>query len=370
MNKYPKSVGRQSLVVSRKNKKDRRDGIIDRNDIISDHQRRPTTDDRRILVTGGAGYIGSHTIHYLISQGVKPESIIVLDNLVYGHRKLLPSEIKFIEGDLLDRKKIDQIFKNNQIEAVFHFAAYNIVSDSMKDPGKYFYNVTGTVNLLEAMVRGDCKKLIFSSTAAIYGFPKKMPIDEDTEILPTNPYGESKFQAEKILEWYSKIYGIKSIRLRYFNAAGADFGIGELHDPETHLIPLVLKTILGGGKQISVFGRDYPTADGTCIRDYIHVSDLAKAHYLALGKLSEKNFQSDYYNLGTGRGISVQEIIDLCQKVSGQKIGIKYTNRRPGDPPILVSSSKKAERELDWQAEHNIEDIIKSAFLWHQKCSR
>jgi len=336
------------------------------------HTQRPTPHAPRptILVTGGAGYIGSHTVHYLISQGVKPESIIVFDNLVYGHRKFLPSKVKFVEGDLLNQEKINQIFKNNQIEAVFHFAAYNIVSDSMKNPGKYFYNTTGTVNLLEAMVRGDCKKMVFSSTAAIYGFPKKMPIDEDTEILPVNPYGESKFQVEKILEWYSKIYGIKSIRLRYFNAAGADFGIGELHNPETHLIPLVFKAIFGEMKQISVFGHDYPTIDGTCIRDYIHVTDLAKAHYLALMKLSEKNFQSDCYNLGIGSGVSVQEIIDLCQKVSGQKIDIKYTDRRPGDPSILVSSSKKAEKELGWRAEHDIDDIIESAFLWHQECSK
>ena len=322
----------------------------------------------KILITGGAGYIGSHTVHYLISQGIKPSNIFVFDNLVYGHKEFLPSDINFIEGDLLNKNQINSVFEENKIDYVIHFAAYAYVGESMKNPGKYFENnIIGGLNLLEAMLNGGCKKIIFSSTCATYGIPEENPISERCIQKPINPYGESKLMFEKILEWYSKIYNIKSVRLRYFNACGAGFGIGELHDPETHLIPLVLQTAKGFREYISVFGDDYNTKDGTCVRDYIHVIDLADAHYKALTLLDEEYFKTDYFNLGTGVGVSVKNIVETSKKITGIDFGVKIEKRRGGDPDELIANPEKANSLLNWKAKYDIEKVIQDAWDWEKK---
>lgn len=321
----------------------------------------------KILVTGGAGYIGSHTVKYLLEQKILPEDIIVFDNLVYGHEDVIPEGVTFVKGDLLNKQDIDVVFEKNKIDAVIHFAAYAYVGESMTNPFKYFENnIVGGLNLLNSMTKHDCKKIIFSSTCATYGMPDKTPIDEQEKQSPINAYGESKLMFEKILEWFGKIHKVKSIRLRYFNAAGAAYGIGERHDPETHLIPLVLETALGKRDSIKVFGDDYMTPDGTCIRDYIHVVDLASAHYKALQYLENDDVLTDYFNLGTGKGSSVKEIIDLSKKISGVDFKVVMEERRPGDPDILVADPYKANDILGWKAEYDIEKIITSAWEFHK----
>ena len=319
-----------------------------------------------ILVCGGAGYIGSHTVYELVDRG---EEVIVLDNLQTGHRAAVHSMAKFYNGDIRDRKFLDKVFSEREIEAVIHFAANSLVGESIIDPLKYYdNNVYGTQVLLEAMNKYNVKKIVFSSTAAVYGEPENPLILESDTTNPTNPYGETKLAMEKMFKWADRAYGIKYISLRYFNVAGAHVKaeIGEDHNPETHLIPLILQVPLGKREEISIFGDDYGTYDGTCIRDYIHVTDIADAHILALEKL-RRDRSSDIYNLGNGEGFSVKEMIEAARGVTGHPIPAKVTDRRPGDPPKLVASSKKAMEELGWRPRfRNVEDIIKSAWKWHQ----
>ncbi|MCR2803456.1 UDP-glucose 4-epimerase GalE [Paenibacillus soyae] len=317
-----------------------------------------------VLVTGGAGYIGSHTAAALLERG---EEIVVIDNLQQGHREALLGG-KLYVGDLRDAEFMDTVFKENKIDAVIHFAANSLVGESMKLPGKYYHNnVYGTLCLLEKMNEHGVGKIVFSSTAATYGEPENIPIDEYDRTLPTNAYGETKLAMEKMMKWFDVAHGIKYISLRYFNAAGAHASgrIGEDHDPETHLVPIVLETALGKRPHISIFGDDYDTADGTCIRDYIHVSDLADAHVLAVDRL-RTGADSAIYNLGNGQGFSVKEVIEIAREVTGKEIPAVVEPRRAGDPAVLVASSERARKELGWNPSRNkLEDIIKSAWAWH-----
>ncbi|WP_028563884.1 UDP-glucose 4-epimerase GalE [Paenibacillus pinihumi] len=317
-----------------------------------------------VLVTGGAGYIGSHTVAALLERG---ESIVVLDNLQQGHKEALLGG-KLYVGDLRDADVLDKVFTENQIDAVIHFAANSLVGESMKIPGKYYHNnVYGTLCLLEKMQEHGVGKIVFSSTAATYGEPENVPIDENDRTLPTNAYGETKLAMEKMMKWFDTAHGIKWISLRYFNAAGAHASgkIGEAHNPETHLVPIVLEAALGKRPHISVFGDDYATPDGTCIRDYIHVSDLADAHVLAVDKLRSGG-ESAVYNLGNGQGFSVNEVIEIARQVTGREIKAVVEPRRAGDPATLVASSQRARTELGWNPVRNkLEDIIASAWSWH-----
>ncbi|MBH5320011.1 UDP-glucose 4-epimerase GalE [Paenibacillus sp. GSMTC-2017] len=318
-----------------------------------------------ILVTGGAGYIGSHTIAALQERG---EEVIVVDNLQQGHKEALLGG-KLYVGDLRDEDFLDEVFKENDIDAVIHFAANSLVGESMKSPGKYYHNnVYGTLCLLEKMNEHGTRKIVFSSTAATYGEPENVPIDEYDRTLPTNTYGETKLAMEKMMKWYDTAHNIKSISLRYFNAAGAHESgqIGEDHHPETHLIPIVLEVALGKRPHISVFGDDYKTPDGTCVRDYVHVSDLADAHVLAVDKLLS-GAESAIYNLGNGTGFSVKEVIDIARSVTVKEIKAVIEPRREGDPATLVASSERARNELGWNPRRSrLEDIIKSAWRWHE----
>jgi len=318
-----------------------------------------------ILVTGGAGYIGSQVVKQLNESGF---ATLTYDSLKKGHREAVLA-IDFILGDVMDTPRLSQVFKENQIEAVMHFAADSLVGESVKNPLAYFENnVAGTINLLKTMINFGVGKFIFSSTAAVYGEPKQIPIMEDDPAIPTNPYGESKLMIERILARCNEAYGLKYISLRYFNAAGADRSgkIGEDHHPETHLIPLILQVALGQREAIKIFGTDYPTQDGTCIRDYIHVVDLAKAHILALKALMAGK-PGDIYNLGNGEGHSVKEVIEVARRVTGHKIPAIETGRRPGDPVVLVASSTKAINELDWKPElADLETIMTTAWQWHK----
>lgn len=317
-----------------------------------------------VLVTGGAGYIGSHTVAELVE---KKEEIIVVDNLEKGHRDAVAGA-KLIVGDLRDKEFVKKVFLENDIEAVIHFAAYIEVGESVQNPLKYYNNnVIATLNLLTAMEEAKVDKIVFSSTAATYGEPENIPILETDRTLPTNPYGETKLAVEKALKWCDRAYGIKYIALRYFNASGAHESgeIGEDHSPESHLIPLVIQAALGKRESIKIFGNDYNTPDGTCIRDYIHVSDLANAHYLALQRLREGK-ESAVYNLGNGKGFSVKEVIDVVRKVTGRPIKVEDAPRRPGDPAVLVASSEKIKKELNWQPRMaDLETIVSTAWKWH-----
>jgi UDP-glucose 4-epimerase len=314
----------------------------------------------RIFVTGGAGYIGSVCSELLIDEG---HEVAIFDNLIGGHRRALDSRSQFIQGDLADRSQIEAALSSTRPDAVMHFAAYALVPESMRDPSKYFRNnISNGLNLLDAMVAAGVQRIIFSSTCAIFGPPERVPIDETAIPRPVSPYGESKLAFEKILRWYDQIYALKFISLRYFNAAGATENFGEDHRPETHLIPTVLKVALGQSSHVEIYGTDYETPDGTCVRDYIHIVDLARAHILALGAS-----RSGFYNLGTGGGSSVQEIIEACRKITGRKIGTLEKPRRPGDPPRLIASSEKIKKELGWQPQFQLDAIIKSAWAWHQK---
>ncbi|TCM89807.1 UDP-glucose 4-epimerase [Paenibacillus sp. BK033] len=316
------------------------------------------------MVTGGAGYIGSHAVAALAERG---EEIVVVDNLQQGHREAVVGG-KLYVGDLRDAAFMDTVFKENKIDAVIHFAANSLVGESMTNPAKYYHNnVYGTLCLLEKMIEHDVKKIVFSSTAATYGEPENVPIDEFDRTLPTNTYGETKLAMEKMMKWFDVAHGLKYVSLRYFNAAGAHASgkIGEDHSPETHLIPIVLQAALGQRPHISVFGDDYATPDGTCIRDYIHVSDLADAHVLAVDKL-RKGSDSAIYNLGNGQGFSVKEVIEIARKVTEREIKAVIEPRRAGDPATLVASSARARKELGWNPSRaNLEDIIRSAWNWH-----
>jgi len=319
-----------------------------------------------VLITGGAGYIGSHTVAELLE---KNEEVIVVDNLEKGHKDAVLGG-KLIVGDLRDKEFIKKVFLENDIEAVIHFAAYIEVGESVSDPLKYYNNnVAVTLNLLTAMKEAKVNKVVFSSTAATYGEPENIPIIETDRTLPTNPYGETKLAVEKALKWADGACGIKHVILRYFNACGAHVSgkIGEDHNPESHLIPLIIQAAMGKRDSIKLFGNDYNTPDGTCVRDYIHVSDLAQAHYLALQKL-RKGEDSDIYNLGNGKGFSVREVVDVVRKVTGKNITAIDAPRRPGDPAILVASSEKIKRELNWQPKMNdLETIVTTAWEWHSK---
>jgi len=322
-----------------------------------------------ILVTGGAGYIGSHAVLALQQAGY---GVIVLDNLVYGHRELVEDVLKaeLIVGDTGDRSLMDQIFATRSIAAVMHFAAYINVGESVTNPAKYYRNnVFSTLSLLEAMVAANVKRFVFSSTCATYGIPKFVPLTEDHPQFPINPYGESKLMVEKMLLDFDAAYDFRSVFFRYFNAAGADpqGRLGEDHSPETHLIPLVLQTALGKRNSISVFGTDYPTPDGTCIRDYIHVADLATAHVLGLEYLLNDG-KTNVFNLGNGNGFSVREVIETAEQVTGCSIKVVEGDRRAGDPPALVGSSEKAKTILGWQSQYDdLQQIIAHAWNWHQK---
>lgn len=322
-----------------------------------------------VLVTGGAGYIGSHAVLALQKAGYE---VVVFDNLVYGHRDIVESVLKveLIEGDTNDRELLDRLFASRPFSAVMHFAAYAYVGESVTQPGKYYRNnVTGTLTLLEAMVAADIKRFVFSSTCATYGVPKIVPIPEDHPQAPINPYGATKLMVERMLSDFDPAYDFKSVAFRYFNAAGADpeGRLGEDHQPETHLIPLVLMAALGKRDSISIFGTDYPTPDGTCIRDYIHVTDLAEAHVLGLDYLL-KGGDSQQFNLGNGNGFSVREVIDMGRKVTGRSIEAIECDRRPGDPPALVGSAEKARSVLGWNPQYaDLEKILTHAWAWHQK---
>lgn len=318
-----------------------------------------------ILVCGGAGYIGSHMVAELLENNHK---VVVLDSLVKGHKEALLGG-KLYVGDLRDRKILDKVFTENKIDAVIDFAAFSLVGESMTEPLKYFNNnVYGTISLLEAMRDYNVKYIVFSSTAATYGEPEVVPITENSKTIPTNAYGESKLLVEKILRWCDHAYGIKYTTLRYFNAAGAHISgkIGEDHSPETHLIPIILDVALGNREKIMMFGDDYDTKDGTCVRDYIHVSDLASAHSLALKRLMNGG-DSAIYNLGNGTGFTVKEMVEIARKVTGHPIPAEVAERRAGDPAVLIASSKKAMEELGWKPKYaDVETIISTAWNWHK----
>lgn len=321
-----------------------------------------------ILVTGGAGYIGSHAVLALQQAGY---DVLVLDNLSNGHQELVEKlQVKLVEGDISDRPLLDHLFATYPVAAVMHFAAFIAVGESVADPGKYYRNnVTGTLTLLEAMVAASIKQLVFSSTCALYGNPKFVPITEDHPQDPISPYASSKQMVERILADFDTAYGLKSVRFRYFNAAGADPGglLGEDHQPETHLIPLVLLAALGKLETLSIFGTDYSTTDGTCVRDYIHVADLAQAHVLGL-KYLQNGGNSDVFNLGNGSGFSVREVIEAAQNITQRQIKVVERDRRPGDPPVLVGSSDKARKILGWQPQYpDLDTILTHAWQWHQQ---
>jgi UDP-glucose 4-epimerase len=315
----------------------------------------------KILVVGGAGYIGSICAEVLLDED---HQVGIFDNLVEGHRAAVDKRAKFFEGDLADRARIKDVLANYRPEAVMHFAASALVGESMENPSKYFRNnVASGLNLLDSMIELGISKLIFSSTCAIFGPPERVPIDENLPMRPINPYGESKRMFESILRWYNQLHGLKVVSLRYFNAAGASDKFGEHHRQETHLIPNVLKVALGETPNVEIYGTDYDTPDGTCIRDYIHILDLARAHILALDAP-----ESAFYNLGTGGGSSVREVIEAGRKITGKTIPVVEKPRRPGDPPRLIASSRKIKEELGWNPKfQSLDAIIESAWKWHQK---
>lgn len=319
-----------------------------------------------VLVCGGAGYIGSHTVYELIERG---HSVVVVDSLIKGHKAAVHNEAKFYLGDIRDEEFMDRVFKENNIDAVIDFVAFSLVGESVNEPFKYYENnVYGTLKLLEAMERAGVKKIVFSSTAATYGEPENDIIVESDKTNPTNPYGETKLTVEKMLKWADNAYGIKFVALRYFNAAGAHISgkIGEDHSPETHLIPIILQTALGQREKMFIFGDDYDTPDGTCVRDYIHVTDLADAHIKALEKLFKTN-ESGIYNLGNGKGFSVKEVIEKAKKVTGKDFKVEIEARRNGDPSTLIASSEKAIKELGWKPKFNtLDKIIETAWNWHK----
>ena len=320
----------------------------------------------RLLVLGGAGYIGSHTALELIKKG---HEVVVVDNLVTGYVKAVPEKATFYQGDIRDFDFLDDLFKKEKIDAVIHFAAFSLVGESVTNPLKYYdNNLYGTKVLLDAMIKNDIKKIVFSSTAATYGEPENIPILETDRTCPTNPYGETKLAMEKMFHWASKAHGLSYVSLRYFNACGADATgqIGEAHNPESHLIPLVLQVPNGKRESVSIYGTDYDTPDGTCIRDYIHVTDLAQAHILAVEYLANGG-ESDIFNLGNGVGYSVREVIETARRVTGHPIPATEVPRRAGDPARLVASGEKAKKILGWEPKiKKLDEIIASAWKWHK----
>lgn len=321
----------------------------------------------RLLVTGGAGYVGGHAVRVLLEAD---HQVVVFDNLVYGHAETVPSSCELIVGDLADRPLLDSVLGSRQFDAVLHFAAYAYVGESVTEPAKYWRNnVSGGIELLDAMRANGVKRIVFSSTCATYGYPDTVPVTEDESKKPESPYGESKLTFERVLASYAHAYDLRSVSLRYFNAAGArpDGTLGEDHDPETHLIPLVLRVAAGRAPSIKLFGTDYPTPDGTCIRDYIHVDDLASAHLLALGAMEEQG-GCRAFNLGTGRGYSVREIVDACERVTGRGVPIEEVERRPGDPAALFADNSKIRRELGWTPSYmDVESVVETAWRWHAR---
>jgi UDP-glucose 4-epimerase len=318
----------------------------------------------RILVTGGAGYIGGTVAQLLLDHG---HQVVIYDNLCHAHRSMVPAGTEFIEGELADRPALEKLLHTG-VDGVMHFAALIEAGESMKKPELYFRNNSAsTLSLFEAMLATGVNRLVFSSTAAVYGEPESTPILEDAPLHPTNAYGESKLLVEQMLSWLNRIHSFRYASLRYFNVAGAIEGRGEAHEPESHIIPLILDVALGRRKDIKVFGQDYPTPDGTCIRDYIHVHDLARAHLLALEALKEENRTRLIYNIGNGVGFSVREVIESARRVTGHPIPVEEFPRRPGDPAVLIASSEKIGRELGWKPEYSkLDDIIDSAWKWHQ----
>jgi len=327
-----------------------------------------------ILIVCGAGYIGSHTAKLVAASGRRP---VVFDNLVYGHREAVKWG-PLVEGDLADPAAIRRALSDNEVEAVIHFAAYAYVGESMTDPGKYFRNnVAGTINLLDAMVDAGVRDLVFSSTCATYGEPREIPISESHPQDPVNAYGETKLTVERMLRWYGQAHGLRYAALRYFNAAGADpdYDIGEDHSPETHLIPLAIAAAHGRGEPLSIFGTDYPTPDGTAVRDYIHVLDLGEAHLLALAALARRETSTGkatglHLNLGTGRGSSVREVIAAVEKATGRKVPVREVGRRAGDPPVLVADARQARTQLGWKPRYpELDTIVAHAARWHGRAA-
>ncbi len=316
----------------------------------------------RILVTGGAGYIGSVVVEQLMKAG---ESVVVFDNLCQGHRAAVHPDASFVEGDLADRVAVDALLSQHRPEAIMHFASHTLVGESMQSPFLYLgQNVTNGLNLLQSAVEHGVRRFILSSTANLFDAPERIPIDEKECIVPGSPYGESKYLLERMLFWMDRIYDFRYATLRYFNAAGASAERGEDHDPELHLIPIVLGVALGNRDKVTIFGDDYPTRDGTCVRDYIHVIDLAQAHILALRALDRG---SRVYNLGNGQGFTVKEVIETAREITGHPIPAEIGARRPGDPAVLIASSDKIRRELEWKPQYpDVHDIIESAWKWHQ----
>ena len=317
----------------------------------------------KVLITGGAGYIGATAVRLLLKHG---HEVTALDNLSQGHREAVPEKARLVIADLADRETLAALFQESKFDAVMHFAASALVGESMQRPEKYFRNnVVSSLNLLECCANYKVSRFVFSSTAATFGDPKTSLIDENSPKNPLNPYGESKLQVEAMMHWFQQIHGVRYATLRFFNVAGAWDGHGEHHDPESHLIPIVLKVALGKRESVSVFGSDYPTPDGTCIRDYVHIYDLAMAHLLVLDALREREALA--YNLGNGNGFSVREVIEASRKVTGKPIKTVEAPRRPGDPPVLVASSAKISKELGWKPRYDkFEEIIQTAWDWHQ----
>jgi len=318
----------------------------------------------KILVTGGAGYIGGTVALRLLSAG---HNVLIYDNFCHGHRELVPTGTRLIEGDLGNRELLERVFRDEKVDGVMHFAALIEAGESMKHPELYFRNNTAsTLTLLEAMLATRIERLVFSSTAAVYGEPEKTPIEETAALAPTNAYGESKLLVEHMLTWLNRIHGLRYASLRYFNVAGAVEGRGEAHEPESHLIPLILDVALGRRQSIKIFGKDYPTPDGTCIRDYVHVGDLADAHILAFEAISTRSRL--IYNIGNGQGFSVREVVESARRVTGHPIPVVEEPRRPGDPAVLVASSKRIIEELGWKPRYSsLDDIVHSAWIWHQQ---
>jgi UDP-glucose 4-epimerase len=318
----------------------------------------------RFLVTGGAGYVGSHLVRALVARG---DDVVVLDNLRQGHRAAVPPQAEFIQAELADRAAVTAAFQRGPFEAVFHFAALSLVGESMREPLRYCVeNCANSLNLAEAAVKAGVRKFVFSSTAALFGAPKQVPIPEDAELAPASAYGTSKLMVEQGLHWADQVHGLRSACLRYFNAAGADPSaeIGEDHAPETHLLPLAIGAALGTRPPLTVFGDDYPTPDGTCIRDYVHVNDLASAHLAVLPLLGERSLR---YNLGNGAGYSVKQVIESVERISGRPVPHSYGARRPGDPAVLVASSAALKRDTGWAPQFPaLDDIVRTAWAWHQ----
>lgn len=318
----------------------------------------------KILVTGGAGYIGGTVALQLLSAG---HNVLIYDNFCHGHRDMVPAGTRLFEGDVANQELLGKIFRDEKVDGVMHFAALIEAGESMKHPELYFHNNTAsTLGLLEAMLSAGVRRLVFSSTAAVYGEPERTPIEETAALAPTNAYGESKLLVERMLPWMNRIHGLRYASLRYFNVAGAVQGRGEAHEPESHLIPLILDVALGRRANIRIFGTDYATPDGTCIRDYVHVSDLADAHILAFRALDTHDRL--IYNLGNGHGFSVREVVESARRVTGHAIPVIEEPRRPGDPAVLVASSRRIMEELGWKPRYNaLDEIVRSAWIWHQQ---